>query len=173
MQARQRSLVGLGVLASWAAGAGAQTQAAPPPVHYADGGQSQVLQSIFIPPRANAPFMLPLATEWTQPMMGGGTVTTVNVRHIARDSAGHVRQERMTLVPKGGAMQSLMTFIQIGDPQRHIWYQCSMMEKKCGMRDYNLTAEAEYAPAARPSGSLPGGQGTFVHEDLGTSSVAG
>ncbi len=172
MRARQRSLIGLGVLAGLATASGAQTQAVPP-VHFAHGGQSQVLQSIFIPPKANAPFTLTLATEWTQPMMGGGTVTTVNVRHIARDSAGHIRQERMTLVPKGGAMQSFMTHIQIGDPQRHVWYQCSTAEKKCGMRDYPLTAEADYTPAAQPSGSLPGGQGTFVHEDLGASSVAG
>ena len=45
-------------------------QGPPPPpasVHLvADGGTQQTLESIFIPPLANAPFSLTLETEWTR-----------------------------------------------------------------------------------------------------------
>jgi len=49
-----------------------------------DGGVRQVLESIFIPPKPNAPFTLTLDTEWTRPLGNGGTYTLVNERHIAR-----------------------------------------------------------------------------------------
>ena len=38
-----------------------------------DGGGQEILQSVFVPLLANAPFSLTLATEWTRPMNNGGT----------------------------------------------------------------------------------------------------
>jgi hypothetical protein len=43
-----------------------------------DGGGQEVLESIFVPFLAHAPFSLTLATEWTRPMNNGGTYTVVN-----------------------------------------------------------------------------------------------
>jgi hypothetical protein len=37
-------------------------------VQVRDGGTTEVLQSIFIPPMPRAPFQLTLATEWTRPL---------------------------------------------------------------------------------------------------------
>jgi hypothetical protein len=55
-----------------------------------DGGVSEVLQSIYIPPLLNAPFTAIVHTEWIRPMMGGGTYTWVNKRQVARDSHGRI-----------------------------------------------------------------------------------
>jgi hypothetical protein len=53
-----------------------------------DGGVSEVLQSIVVPPKPLAPFTLTLETEWVKQLYDGGTVTFVNKRQIARDAAG-------------------------------------------------------------------------------------
>ena len=89
-----------------------------------DGGVRQVLESIFIPPKPSAPFTLTLDTEWTRSLGNGGTYTLVNKRHIARDSAGRVYEERWYLVPKNGKQESTMNYIQIADPSRHTLYNC-------------------------------------------------
>src|SRR5271165_817828 len=87
-----------------------------------DGGVRQVLVSILIPPKPNAPFTLTLDTEWTRPLGNRGTYTLANERHIARDSAGRIYQERWYLVPKNGKVESTMNFIEISDPAQHILY---------------------------------------------------
>ena len=37
-----------------------------------DGGTRETLESIFIPPKLNAPFSLTLETEWIHPLPHGG-----------------------------------------------------------------------------------------------------
>lgn len=73
---------------------------------YEDGGVTEILQSIFIPPRAQAPFSLTLHTEWVKSLSDGNTITHVNQRHISRDSQGRIFQERCNLVPKNGKLES-------------------------------------------------------------------
>ena len=77
-----------------------------------DGGVNEVLQSIYIPPLLNAPFTATVHTEWTRPMMGGGTYTFVNKRQVARDSHGRIYEERWLLAPKSGNIESKMNVIQ-------------------------------------------------------------
>jgi hypothetical protein len=74
----------------------AQVQAQPPtrPPQAQDGGTREVLESIAIPPLANAPFTGTLVTEWTRPMADSGNYTLTNRRRIARDSAGRIYEER-------------------------------------------------------------------------------
>ena len=81
---------------------GAQPQGTQKPVQqfFAQyGGTREVLESIVIPPKAQAPFSLLLQTEWVKTLSDGGTITSVNERHIARDSKGRIYQERWFLVP--------------------------------------------------------------------------
>lgn len=140
----------------------------------ADGGTREVLESIFVPPKPAAPFFLTLDTEWSRPFANGGTYTLVNERHIARDSAGRIYEERWSLEPKGGKDPSLMTFIQIADPVRHTLYNCQMIQgKTCYLLNYSGSASEVYVPAVLPSGPLPNGAGYHTHEDLGTNSLFG
>jgi hypothetical protein len=67
-----------------------------------DGGTREVLESIVIPPKAEAPFTLTLQTEWVKTLYDGGTITSVNQRKIARDAKGRIYQERWYLVPRTG-----------------------------------------------------------------------
>ena len=45
-----------------------------------DGGTRQVLESIVIPPKANAPFLATLHTDWVRGSPDSGTFTLVNER---------------------------------------------------------------------------------------------
>src|ERR1700712_853725 len=91
-------------------------------VSYFGRGQ-EVLESIYVPNLAGAPFSLQLSTEWTRPLLGGGTMTAVNSRPIKRDSQGRIYMERWLLEPKGNIARSRMSWIQIDDPVSGIYYE--------------------------------------------------
>jgi len=144
-------------------------------VNTEDGGVSEVLQSIVVPPKLQAPFTMTLETEWVKTLYDGGTITWVNKRRIARDAAGRIYQERWALVPKDGSAESMMTVIQISDPKAHTLYNCFMVVQTntCELLTYvPMTTEARKMPT-RVTGDLPGNQGDVVHEDLGKRIISG
>ena len=53
-----------------------------------DGGGQEVLQSIFVPYMANAPFSLTLAAEWSRPMNNGGTFTPLTAGQSSATAKG-------------------------------------------------------------------------------------
>jgi hypothetical protein len=140
-----------------------------------DGGSREVLESIVIPPKAKAPFSFLLQTEWVRTLSDGGTITVVNQRHIARDSAGRIYEERWFLVPKYGKVESGMTTIQIADPNRHTLYNCFMEEEphQCVLSTFTVRSNAIYKFQGPPTGPLPNNVGFATHEDLGKELIAG
>jgi len=146
-----------------------------PQVTMHDGGVTEVLQSIFIPPLQNAPFTATVHTEWVRPLADGGTFTLVNQRRIARDSQGRIYQERWYLVPKDGKMQSRNYLTQISDPVTHTLYNCFLirMPHRCILESYGGSSFANYRPATGQSGPLPNGDGFRTHEDLGIQDMWG
>lgn len=155
--------------------AAAQTtgKAQAPVVHVADGGITEVLESIEIPAIAHAPFYATLDTEWERPLAGGGSYTSENERHIARDSAGRVFEERWYLVPKNGKVKSTISHTQIFDSVAHEAYSCVVEEKVCYLRSYSAPVNVDFSAPASPNGVLPDGWGFSTHEDLGKQTVAG
>lgn len=148
--------------------------AGTPVVRTVDGGATEVLQSIVIPPVAGAPFTLTLETEWARPFgTTGGTMTVVNRRHIARDATGRIYQERWLLIPKGSKIASRMNLIQITDPNAHTLYECFTENKRCELINFTRAPETMYKPSLASSGPLPGGEGTRTSEELGRSDIAG
>jgi hypothetical protein len=149
----------------------------PPVVNFSDGGASPrgtgPMESIFVPPKPNAPFSMKLAAEWTRPMAGGGSFTLVNERAIMRDRQGRIYQERRILVPKGSEFKSEMSVFQITDPLLHIWYNCSPNEKVCDLMPYDLTPQMKYQPKLWATGPLPDGRGVSDVVDLGINTVEG
>lgn len=143
------------------------------PIYVQDGGSNQVLESIFIPPMANAPFTLSLHTEWIKYMADGGTMTDVNQRRIARQASGRFYQERWLLVPKNGSIKSRMSHIQIADPNAHTATTCFMATQVCRIMNYGGITTQVYVPAEQASGTLPDGAGTVTHEDLGKDIILG
>ena len=137
-----------------------------------DGGGGGVLESIYVPNLPHAPFTLSLHTEWIQTLRNGGTFTVVNARPIVRDSAGRIYMERWLLTPKGSDIRSEKTTIQIDDPVAHKFYNCFVRQKVCEI-ETSLFGLAVYDPSRLPSGPLKDGKGTFLHEDLGATSIAG
>jgi hypothetical protein len=144
--------------------------------HAEDGGvRGEVLESIVIPPKANAPFSLLLQTEWVRTLPDGGTITTENQRRIARDTSGRIYEERWFLVPKNGKIKSEMTTIQISDPNAHTLYNCFMLDgmNQCELSGYSPSTSAVYNFQGSSSAKLPDDMGSTIHEDLGKQLVAG
>jgi hypothetical protein len=139
----------------------------------ADGGTRETLESIFIPPKLNAPFSLTLETEWIRPLPHGGTYTAQNRRHIMRDSGGRIHQERWLLTPKNSKLQSTMNYIQVSDPKAHTLYNCEVASKRCYLLTYTGSTAVAYKPSVGGTESLPDGMGFRTHESLGSNSVAG
>jgi hypothetical protein len=142
-----------------------------------DGGGQEILESIFVPYIAQAPFSLTLTAEWSRPMNNGGTFTTANSRPIKRDSAGRVYQERWLMSPKGSNIPSRMSWIQIADPVAHIAYQCEPRQKVCEMLTMGGMTIVRFDPARVKSGTLKDSKGvekgTRTHQDLGAQIFAG
>lgn len=142
-----------------------------------DGGGQEVLQSIFVPFMANAPFSLTVTAEWSRPFANGGTFTTVNSRPIKRDSVGRIYEERWLMSPKGSNIPSRMSWIQIADPVAHTFYECEPRQKVCELRTLRDSVTARFDPARIKSGPLKDAKGeekgTRTHEDLGAGSFAG
>lgn len=157
---------------------GAQPQGAQKPVQQffaQDGGTREVLESIVIPPKAQAPFSLLLQTEWVKTLSDGGTITSVNERRIARDSKGRIYQERWFLVPKNGKIESKMTTIQISDPNTHTHYNCFMLEEphQCVLSTFTPSTSAIYKFESPSTGALPDEAGSVIHDNLGKQLISG
>lgn len=142
-----------------------------------DGGSRQVLESIVIPPKPNAPFTATLHTEWIRSLPGSGTMTVENNRRIARDSSGRIYQERWILVPKNGKYKSQMNAIQISNPVEHVAYTCIMDDKKiCRLVTYTPSASGVYdlhSIQGPPPGPLADHSGYLTREDLGHQTFVG
>lgn len=168
----------LAVLTAFATAASAQTahvQEGGATTYTRDGGVSEVLQSIYIPPLLNAPFSAVVHTEWTRPMAGGGNFTFVNQRQVARDSRGRIYEERWLLAPKGSEDHSRMNVIQIADPNARTLYNCFTLQTphRCILETFAEAAVKSYKPAVVQSGPLPNNAGTRLHEDLGARTIYG
>ena len=143
--------------------------------HVEDGGTTEVLESIEIAPKTNAPFTLILETEWVKTLSDGGTITLVNKRKIARDTKGRIYQERWFVVPKTHPEQSQMTTIQISDPNAHTHMNCFMLGQRhqCVLGTFTPGPNAVYLFQGPPPGPLPDDEGTALHQDLGKELVSG
>lgn len=140
-----------------------------------DGGVSETLQSIYIPPLVNAPFSAVVHTEWAKPLPGAGSYTLVNQRQVARDSQGRIYEERWLLVPKGGRFESVMNIIQIADPNARTLYNCFLLQRphRCTLQRYAEKALTSYQPPVLQTGHLAGDTGFTLHENLGVRSIQG
>jgi len=140
-----------------------------------DGGTRQVLESIVIPPKADAPFLATLHTDWVRGSPDSGTITLVNARRIARDASGRIYQERWLLVPKNGNVKSRMNAIQISDPSAHTLYTCMLLitPKVCTLTYYSPSTSTVYDVTGVPAGPLANDAGYVTREDIGQQVILG
>jgi len=151
-------------------------QAGRPRVQAEDGGVSEMMESIVVSEKAQAPFTLMLETEWVRTLGDGGTITLVNKRRIARDAAGRVYQERWFLVPKNGNVESQMTTIQIADPKGHTLHNCFFFGPKknvCELLNYSPSSPAVNTAEKDFTQDLGEGRGSYTHGYLGKQFVSG
>jgi hypothetical protein len=142
-----------------------RAQEAPP--HARDGGTNETLISIDIPSLQNAPFTATVVTEWTRILPDGSTQTVWNHRTVARDTSGHVFQERRYLTPDGNKQLTPLSALEYQDPYRHELYSCQPSTHMCFVSPYFLPP----APGTQQNRPLPGGKGSVTVEDLGRKTI--
>ena len=138
-------------------------------LHAADGNSFTRIVSIFIPPIPNAPFAATVSTEWTRQTSDGATIVVKNHRMVARDSQGHVFEERRRFVPADSNAQSLLFQMDYVDPVRHTRTVCLPATSTCDVRDF-------YEPVSTstvPVGPMADGKHYLSREDLGKSETEG
>jgi len=149
----------------------AQEPAAPrqQPQHAPDGGNLEMISSIFIPSWPNSPFTATVNTTWIRPLPDGSTIAWKNHRTIARDAAGRIFQERRTFVPETGNGEPAVRQIEISDPVAHEFYVCRPLERVCRLEPFSRAESADsVAPA---NGRKPAS--SSATEDLGKQTVGG
>lgn len=153
----------------------AQQQPLPqrPAIAAQDGGARETLHSIVIPPIPNEPFTATLAMQWSRYTPGGGTVTLVNQRRIARDSQGRLYEERWWLVPEGGNFRSRMNWIQIADPVARTLWNCNVFRRVCTLLNYNPAHELAAANPRLPVSHPLGNSGNVQVDNLGDQIIDG
>ncbi|HKV61074.1 MAG TPA: hypothetical protein VJO16_04110 [Candidatus Acidoferrum sp.] len=135
-----------------------------------DGGTREVLISILIPSKANAPFTATVNTEWIRQLPDGSAITLKNHRAIARDAAGRIFQERRALVPDDVKVASGVTQIEISDPVAHELYICMPYGQTCQLEEFSPREPATYGAPGKPHMM----QGSSVEsEGLGKQSIGG
>jgi tetratricopeptide (TPR) repeat protein len=112
----------------------------------------QMLTSISILPRTDAPFTLTLRTEWERTLPNGRTTTVWSQRLIARDRSGRVFQERRSFVPIDGRGDPQLRQIEISNPTTHEKYFCNPRTQNCALRVYT---EKSSDPAGVAAGDNP------------------
>jgi hypothetical protein len=138
-------------------------------LHAPDGNSFTRIVSIFIAPIPNAPFTATVSTEWTRQTSDGATVVVKNHRMVARDSQGHVFEERRRFVPADSDSPSLLFQMDYVDPIRHTRTVCFPANQVCDTYNF-LVPPSE---AALPVGPLPDGKRYLSREDLGKGDTEG
>jgi hypothetical protein len=142
-------------------------QAPDPATHAPSGGTRMTLESIAVPPIANAPFTATVKTEWKRTLEDGSVVVVSNHRTIARDNSGRVYQERRNLTPSG---MSITRQFEYGDPSTHEVYYCKPGEQVCEIHNYfPLTTP----PPVAPTGPIGDGNRFLTRTDLGSDTIGG
>jgi hypothetical protein len=139
-------------------------------VHAPSGGTRMSVESIAVPPLANAPFTATVSTTWVRTLDDGSSVTVQNRRTIARDNAGRVFQQRRYLVPEGDSRETMIHRLEYADPSTHTVYYCEPMRRTCEIFDYF----PRVAPAPLiPAGRLKSGVGFLTRTELGNDTMNG
>ena len=139
------------------------------PMRAPDGNSFTRIVSIFIAPIPNAPFSANVSTQWTRQTSDGATVVVKNHRMVARDSQGHVFEERRRFVPADSNSPSLLFQTDYVDPARRTRTVCFPANEICDVYNF-FTPPSE---ASLPVGPLPDGKRYLSRENLGTDTIEG
>jgi len=139
------------------------------PMRAPDGNSFTRIVSIFIAPIPNAPFSANVSTQWTRQTSDGATVVVKNHRMVARDSQGHVFEERRRFVPADSNSPSLLFQTDYVDPARRTRTLCFPANEICDVYNF-FTPPSE---ASLPVGPLPDGKRYLSRENLGADTIEG
>lgn len=125
------------------------------------------IEGIEIPALANAPFAARVVVTWSEPLVGGGTVSRKYYTSVARDSQGRVRREIREFVPADSNAEPPLRSFTILDPVSASRTMCTKATMTCATSAFHprlLVAED-----AGSTGSS--GNGSVTHESLGQQTM--
>ncbi|AFL86627.1 hypothetical protein Terro_0278 [Terriglobus roseus DSM 18391] len=137
-------------------------------VHAPDGGSFERLQSIDVPEKPGAPFRATVITSWKRRLEDGTEFTVYNRRTIARDSVGHVFQERRYLKPNGNTQTTPVTSLEYYDPVRNEMTQCTPVAARCVVQPWRMDSGGA---ASLPAVTAFATGGKITRESLGEKSI--
>jgi hypothetical protein len=138
-------------------------------LHAADGNSFTRIVSIFVAPIPGAPFTATVSTEWTRQTSDGATIVVKKRRMVARDSEGHVFEERRRFVPADSTAQSLLFQMDYVDPTRRTRTACLPASMVCDVRNFFDPAST----ATIPVGPMADGKNYLSRADLGKGETKG
>jgi hypothetical protein len=144
-------------------------QVPPDAMRAPDGNSYSRIVSIFIAPIPNSPFTATVSTQWTRQTSDGATIVVKNRRMVARDSKGHVFEERRRFVPGDSNAPSLLFQMDYVDPTRLTRTLCFPATKVCDV--YNFFSPPDNV--SLPVGPLQDGKRYLSRENLGTDETDG
>jgi hypothetical protein len=115
----------------------------------------------------NLPFSATDTIVRSQPMDGGGTVTTSETSKVFRDSQGRVYRERHRFAPQGADPDHTLFEFYILDPVAHTRTACTIATRDCTL----TTFYPQLNFGLRPTGPFDNGKQFLARESLGQQSI--
>ena len=125
------------------------------------------IQGIEIPAIPNAAFSAKEVVTWTQPLIGGGTMTRTYYTRVARDSQGRVHRETRYFAPAGTSQEAPLRSITVTDPVAGTRTVCRTSAMDCSVASWRPALPA--APSA--DGVVPVGGGKVTRQSLGSQTI--
>ncbi|HVP54848.1 MAG TPA: hypothetical protein VMU45_07625 [Candidatus Eisenbacteria bacterium] len=138
-------------------------------LHAPDGNSFTRIVGIFIAPIFDAPFTATVSTEWTRETSNRATIVVKNRRLVARDSQGHVFEERRRFVPAGSSAPSLLFRMDYVDPAKRTRTVCFPANRQCDTYNVFVPPGTEKLPV----GPMLDGRHYLSREDLGKAETEG
>ncbi len=147
--------------------ASALGQAVPAPAPVPAGSIRTSIQGIEIPAIPNAPFSAKEVVTWTEPLVGGGTLTRSYYTRVARDAQGRVHRETRYFAPAGTNLESPLRSITITDPVASTRTVCRTSAMDCSVASWRPTLSAPDSA----DGVVPVSGGKVTRQSLGMQTI--
>ncbi len=142
-------------------------QALPAPAPVPPGSIRTRIQGIEVPAVPNAPFTAKETVTWTQPLVGGGSVTRTYYTRVARDSQGRVHRETRYFAPSGSSTEAPLRSITVTDPVAGTRTVCQAETMACSVASWHPVLPA----SAGANGVVPIAGGKVTHQSLGSQAI--
>ncbi|MGB6134627.1 MAG: hypothetical protein WBG54_22815 [Acidobacteriaceae bacterium] len=139
----------------------------PAPAPVPPGSIRTHIQGIDIPAIPNAPFTAKETVTWTQPLVGGASVTRIYYTRVARDAEGRVHRETRYFAPGGANVEAPLRSITVTDPVAGTRTVCRAETMACSIASWRPALPS----ASAANGVVPVSGGQVTRQSLGNQTI--